>query len=332
MPSLPPLRPATIAGLCIIGLAAALRVAGLGFGLPLAEARPDEMTIAFQAMKFGTGDLNPHSFNYPSLHKYVTFVLFGVYYVFGKATGHFAGQEDFLREFFDGAVRFRLLMRAWSAFAGTVGVALLLPFPRGVAAAMLLSVALLHVRDSHFGVTDITMVTLATAAVLACHAAWQRPTWRRQLGAAALAGLATSTKYNAALLALPITFAILFPAPGAEGAAPSPVAALPRLAAVPRLAAAAAVMVATLLLGTPYAALDASTFFHDFTYEANHLLTGQYVDVGGGWTHHADTLLLTQGWPFLLSAAGGLALAGAAAAALALARVRLDVRVTVTRA
>lgn len=55
----------------LLALAAFLRFRGLDFGLPLAESRPDEMTIAYQAMKFGRGDLNPHSFNYPSLFKYL---------------------------------------------------------------------------------------------------------------------------------------------------------------------------------------------------------------------------------------------------------------------
>src|SRR3954469_25959891 len=106
----------------IVLSALALRVAGLRFGLPMAEARPDEMTLAFQAMKFGTGDLDPHSFNYPTLFKYVVFGIFGAYYAVERAVGGFAGKEDFLRSFFSGAVTFRLLMRAWSAIAGTIGV------------------------------------------------------------------------------------------------------------------------------------------------------------------------------------------------------------------
>jgi len=75
----------------LVLLAFALRVAGLHFGLPLAEARPDEQTIAYQAMKFGRGDLNPHSFNYPSLFKYLTFVLFGADYAVGRLLGRFHG-------------------------------------------------------------------------------------------------------------------------------------------------------------------------------------------------------------------------------------------------
>ena len=268
-----------------MGVAFGFRVWGVDFGLPGAEARPDELTIAFQAMKFGTGDLNPHSFNYPSLHKYVTFVLFGLWYVWGKVAGLYTGQEAFLRDFFAGSAEFRLLMRLWSVAMGTVGVALLLWAPGRRWSAALLAVTFLHVRDSHFGVTDVTMVTLTTAAVGASLMAMERPSWRALVIAAGLAGLATSTKYNAGLLCLPLALA----------------AGSPR-----RVGVAAVVMVGAFLLGTPYAALDFGTFWRDFSYELSHLEGGQYVDVGSGWVHHLRTLAGTCGPPYLLLAAAGL--------------------------
>ncbi|MDP2307033.1 MAG: glycosyltransferase family 39 protein [Pseudomonadota bacterium] len=264
-----------VATVALLLLALALRLWGLDFGLPLAEARPDELTIAFQAMKFGRGDLNPHSFNYPSLFKYLMFALFGAYYAVGKVVGHFSGQEDFLRSFFDGAVPFRLLMRGWSAGMGTLGVALLLRAPGGRWGALLLAVAFLHVRDSHFGVTDITMVTLATAAVLACDALRKDGRIRTAVIAGVLAGLATSTKYNAALLCAPLTLAAIL-SPGST---------------VRLLAAAAAAMVGAFLVGTPFALLDPSTFVHDFRYELAHLAAGHHVDIGNAWMHHLSASL-----------------------------------------
>jgi hypothetical protein len=279
------LRRHDIVAAVVIAGAFALRVWAVDFGLPHAEARPDELTIAYQAMKFGTGDLDPHSFNYPSLHKYVTFVLFGAWYALGRLTGHYGGQEDFLRDFFDGAVDFRLLMRLWSVLLGTVGVALLVRAPGRLWGAALLAVAFLHVRDSHFGVTDITMVTLATAAVLAAEAHRATPSTRRLVLAAVLAGLATSTKYNAGLLCVPLALA--------AGSARA-------------VALAAVVMVAAFLVGTPYAALDFPMFSTDFRYEATHLSEGQFVDVGNGWVHHAVTLWRTCGPSFVLLALSGL--------------------------
>lgn len=288
------IRTTLLLDLAVVALALVLRTFGLDFGLPLAEARPDEMTIAFQAMKFGTGDLNPHSFNYPSLFKYVIFAIFGGYYVLGRAIGEFSGQEDFLRAFFTGAVTFRLLMRAWSAVLGTVGVALLLRGPGGRWGAALLAVAFLHVRDSHFGVTDITMTTLATASVLVALVLARDGRARQAVLAGALAGLATSTKYNAGLLALPLLLA--------AWASPGPTL---RLTAI-----AAAAMVGAFLAGSPFVVLDFATFRKDFLFEASHLATGHYVDVGNAWVHHLTrSLRYGVGEPLLVAGIAGLVLA-----------------------
>lgn len=277
----------------ILLVAFALRVAGVDFGLPLAEARPDEMTIAFQAMKFGTGDLNPHSFNYPSLFKYLVFTIFGAYYVVGKALGEFVGQEDFLRAFFSNAVTFRLLMRLWSVAMGTAAVALLLRAPGGKWGAAMLAVCFLAVRDSHFGVTDTTMTTLALATALACAHLAREGTVRAAVLAGVLAGLATSTKYNAALLSLPIV-----------------VGAWASRGPLVRLVAAGAVaMILAFLAGTPFALLDLRTFLKDFLWEATHLATGHHVDVGPAWLHHLTcTFRYGVGLPLLLGGVAGLAL------------------------
>lgn len=281
----------SLALVSIVLLALALRVAGLDFGLPLAEARPDEQTIAFQAMKFGRGDLNPHSFNYPSLFKYLTFVLFGGDFAVGRVLGRFSGQEDFLRAFFAADSEFRLSMRAFSAVMGTVGVALLARAPGKLWGSFFLAVSFLHVRDSHFGVTDITMVTLTTGAVLLAVELQRAGALRVAVSAGLVAGLATSTKYNAALLVVPLVAA----AWSAQGAASLILSSGTR----GKLATAAlTAMVGGFLLGTPYALLDAGQFVSDFRYEMGHLAEGHYVDVGRGWMHHATaTLPDAMGWP-----------------------------------
>lgn len=271
------------AAIAVLLLALGLRVAGIDFGLPMAEARPDEITIAFQAMKFGIGDLNPHSFNYPTLFKYITFAMFGGYYVVGRAVHHFADKDAFLLAFFNGEAGFRLLMRGWSAVVGTAGVGLLLGMPGRVVSALFLGACFLHVRDSHFGVTDITMVTLVLAAVwqadcaMSPRGAPSLAARRRNVGmAAVLAGLATSVKYNAAVLGLPLVLAAWF-----------------ALGSGTAVLWAVGAMGAAFLAGSPFVLLDASTFVRDFLFEARHLSEGQHVAVGTGWTHHATVTLPT---------------------------------------
>jgi hypothetical protein len=275
----------------ILVVAAGLRVRGLGFGLPMAESRPDEMTIAYQAMKFGTGDLNPHSFNYPSLFKYVSFGLFGAWYVIGKLLGVFQGQDDFLLSFFQADGSFRLLMRSWSALAGVATVALLGAAPGRLWGAALLAVCMLHVRDSHFGVTDPTLVLFCVGSVICSTILAHEGTLRAATWAGILGGLAASTKYNGALCALPLLIGALV-SPGFRG---------------PLVLRGAVCMVAAFLAGSPYVLLDFATFRKDFLYEMNHLAEGHHVDVGNAWLYHL-TASLRYGMGVPLLAAGVLGL------------------------
>ena len=83
----------------ILGLALLVRVWGIGFGLPHTWARPDESRLIGLAMRLGTGDLNPHIFNYPSLLVYVLFGLYALYYASGRLSGRFNGIGDFVRAY-----------------------------------------------------------------------------------------------------------------------------------------------------------------------------------------------------------------------------------------
>ena len=67
----------------------------------------------------------------------------------------------------------------------------------------------LHVRDSHFGVTDIPMTFMVLVAFHAIVQLAESGSTRHLLTASLLTGLAVATKYNAALLALPAGLAIL---------------------------------------------------------------------------------------------------------------------------
>jgi hypothetical protein len=113
------------------------------------------------------------------------------------------------------------------------------------------------------------MTFLATSSV--AMAMRGRATANRSTFAAAgaLAGLATSTKYNAApLLAIAAT-------------APSPAAA----------AWFAAAFAAAFFAGTPFALLDWRAFAADVAYERTHLSAGHAVPLGRGWVYHLHTTL-----------------------------------------
>jgi len=78
----------------IMLIAVALRLWGIGFGLPYLY-HPDEpgyVAIAQHIVK--TGDLNPHFFNYPSLFFYFNALAYLPFYAVGKVLGVFHTVAD----------------------------------------------------------------------------------------------------------------------------------------------------------------------------------------------------------------------------------------------
>ena len=67
----------------ILAVGLALRLWGLSFGLPNVHCRPDESTLVNKALSIAAGELNPHFFNYPSLHLYSLALLYGIFFAFG---------------------------------------------------------------------------------------------------------------------------------------------------------------------------------------------------------------------------------------------------------
>ena len=296
----------TIALALILLAAFALRIWGIDFGLPNTVVRPDETTLVHRALAMGSGDLNPHFFRYPSLHFYVLALVYGLYYLAGNVTGRFDGIADFQYEYFTDPSTIFIIGRLLTAAMGTATVALVYTMATrwrgrtaGVLSAAFLSVAFLHVRDSHFLTLDVP----ATFYLLvACAFAWRqfdRPTNKAALLCGLFVGLAVSTKYNTALLAPTVLLAVWLAAPGGT-------ASRERWTPVAMTALAA---LGGFIAGSPYVLLDFSTFISDVTAEGGQFSLGRNVDLGLGWTYHLHTSLPTGlGWPLLAASAAGLVL------------------------
>jgi len=276
----------------IILIAAALRIVPVWFGLPYLYARPDEAVSISRAVGVLAGDLNPHFFHWPSL----------TFYVFAAALG----TASRLRSLFgiDPAVPVDvalIIARTVVALAGALTVIPLFRLGRrmagqtaGLLAAAFLAVVPLHVRDSHFAMTDVLMTLLFTMCLAALVAAYDMARGvtpgqgdRQFAVAGLLGGLATSTKYNAGLAVMSMAAAqiLLLTLSG-----PGSWASRRWRSLVPGAIFAAAFAVG-FVAATPYAVLDFPAFSVDFTYDLTHLSGGHAMPLGRGWYAHATRSL-----------------------------------------
>ncbi|MCC7262509.1 MAG: glycosyltransferase family 39 protein [Candidatus Latescibacteria bacterium] len=287
----------------ILGIGLGLRLWGIDFGLPNLYCRPDESTLVHKAMGMGTGDLNPHFFNYPSLHFYLLAALYGAYFCAGYLGGTFAGLAAFEHQYLADPSTFYLLGRLLGAGLGTASILLLYLIGRraggrrvGLIAAAFFSVAFLHTRDSHFLTVDIPASFHLLVAYLFFFRYLESGRWRELAWGAVFLGLAASTKYNLGIFTVAAVMAVLWgPAPARRQ----------------HLAGALALAGLAFVAGTPFALLDWPSFWRDLSFERAHFVAGHGLDLGWGWVRHLSfTLPAGLGWPLLATGLGGCAWLG----------------------
>ena len=284
----------------ILLAAAALRLVPIWFGIPYLPARPDEEVAVSIATRMTEGDLNPHFFHWPSFTFYVFAALYGSASIVRRVFGFDAPLT---------VVERVVLARALVALAGTATVFVLYALGRrivdlttGLLAAAFLAVAILHVRDSHFAMTDVLMTLLLTGslALLVCAvdtalAGAKAVRWFAASGLAA--GLAASTKYNAAALLGAMAAAQIVLVQRREFLRPR--------TWMPAIAFTSA-FIASFLIASPYAVLDFKQFEADLRFDFTHLSGGHGMDLGRGWRYHLErSLPYGVGLPAFIAACAG---------------------------
>jgi dolichyl-phosphate-mannose--protein O-mannosyl transferase len=194
--------------LMILILTAALgvRLYGITWGLPY-EYHGDEVIIVSGALRFGTGDLNPHNFLYPSLLYYLLFSLYVIYAGIGLIAGRFQNVADVAVSYFVNPAMYYLIGRAFVALLGTATVGLVgiigtrvYNTKVGIVAACFFAFTFGHVEYSHYAVTDAPMTFFVMLSFLFAVLIYLNGRRRDYILAGIFAGLAASTKYPGAAI------------------------------------------------------------------------------------------------------------------------------------
>jgi len=296
----------------VLLIALAVRLWGLGFGLPHIIARPDETEIAGPAVGFLSGDLRPPYFEWPTLFTYTTALMYVIYFLVTRPFTGYASLAAFAESRRQSVSPFLYMTRALSVVMGTLTVWWVYAIARKVfdetialVASLFLALAFLHVRDSHFGVTDVAMTGLVVLTVLLILR------WRETgsiAGAAAaglVGGLAGSTKYNG--LGVCVPFAVAALQRGVDASRTQNASYAFRQTARD-IAIFTVCLLAAFFGASPYILIDWPRFLTAINGVSTHLIEGHGVLVGRGWSYYARILLPAAiGMPMYISAAVGVA-------------------------
>lgn len=288
------LKPATFWLIVVLVAAAVLRFWRLGSGIPHAVGI-DEPVIAERVLAMmRTGDFNPHFFDYPGLAFYLHLPVACLRFVVGAIQGESRSLTDV------GPEAFFLWGRAVTAALGTATAVLVHQIGlrwgarHALLATALFAVMPMHVRESHFLLTDVPATFFVTLTLLLSLRAHEMTSARAFAWAGVAAGLGTATKYPAGVaLMLPL------------------VAAWMTLYARPsRLTCVAATLggfAAAYLLAAPYTILDLPGFLNGFAYLVTHY-RDRDPSLGSGWVFYLGYLRFKFGWPAALLVCWGFGL------------------------
>ena len=278
----------------ILGIAALLRFWALGAGIPYSVEvdEPELMDRAVRMMQ--TGDFNPHFFHYPGFYIHLQMAVAVVRFLAGATAGEWRSLADV------SPYDFYYWGRATTALLGTATVLVLFQVGMrwgtryALLAAGLLAVMPMHVRASHFVLTDVPVTFFVALAWLLALRAHESPRWTAFAAAGAAAGVAAATKYTGGLaVVLPLVAVWMTPA-----ARPS------RLAASLAACAGAA---AAFLAAAPYTVLDLPAFLNGYAHLAGYYTRAPQAEPM--WITYLKHLRLGLQWPAFLLMFAGLLLA-----------------------
>ncbi|MCX6355237.1 MAG: glycosyltransferase family 39 protein [Candidatus Aureabacteria bacterium] len=187
---------------CIVLLALTLRLWGIANQLPY-KSYIEEDEFIYTALKYGSGDLNPHWFTNPPLYSYLLFTLYVIYYLAGKAVGIYANTDQYLFGYLTDPTPWYLIARSLSALLVIPTLMLICMITQRVfsrrcalAACAFFSVMPLPVCSAHYGCTEPLLMVFALLAALYAVRWRESGDMRFSTLAGVFTGLAAGTKYT----------------------------------------------------------------------------------------------------------------------------------------
>ena len=279
--------------LLLLAFAFIPRFYGIQWGLPTTSHyfsyHPDEGINAGVVSTLLSGSANPHFFNYPSLLFYLTE---GLYKLFGALWASAQGGTIWAQN-----AAIILCGRTIVTFAGILTIPFVYFLARkhwgewpGFWAGLALAFAPLHIVQSHYFTVDVLAAFWIVVCLHFASRIWaDRPYRIEYIMAGLTAGLAASTKYNAALVFLAVMVAHYFLIKDKEKG---------KRFFDGRLALALGSFIAAFALTSPYVLLDFGAAWKDISYELRHVATGHgfvFAGLGPGWLAQAQNLWVGLG-------------------------------------
>ncbi|MCX6358141.1 MAG: glycosyltransferase family 39 protein, partial [Candidatus Aureabacteria bacterium] len=202
-----------LAAVVILGIS--LRAWGIGHHLPH-RSYIEEDEFIYTALKYGTGDLNPHWYFHPPLYSYLLFTLYASLYAGGRVTGLYPDADAYIIGYLTDPSLWYLIARGLSALLFLPSLWLIYLIGKRVVSAggaivacLFFAVMPLAVSTSHYGCTEQLLILMALCAVWYSLRAAREGGVRNAILAGAFAGLAAGTKYTGVFALLPPCAAFL---------------------------------------------------------------------------------------------------------------------------
>jgi 4-amino-4-deoxy-L-arabinose transferase-like glycosyltransferase len=274
--------PALLGGILVVSLA--VRVWLLTDGVPFAVGI-DEPAIVDRALQIlRTGDWNTHIFDYPPLVIYLHAWVAIVRFLAGALNGEWASLDQF---------QIASVYASGRLVAALIGVGTVWITYRlgcdlessavGLVAAAQLAVFPLHVRESHFILTDVPVTALTTTAVWLSVRAAASERASAYAAAGVTAGLAAAAKYNGAVALVPLVVVWFTRGRAAAGGFRT-------------LALALGSAAAAFVFAAPYTILDLPAFLDGFAAQASRFAAARVRGEDPAWLVYIKHLSLAGRW------------------------------------